>query len=58
MRSTLHVASDGAVPSVRRVLDTLDARSIEVAGLAVHPADLDDVFLSLTGRRGADGGAH
>jgi ABC-2 type transport system ATP-binding protein len=49
---TLHVASDGAVHGVRTVLDTLDQRSIQVAGLTVRPADLDDVFLSLTGRRG------
>jgi hypothetical protein len=37
---------------VRAVLDTLDSQSIRVAGLSVRPADLDDVFLSLTGRRG------
>jgi ABC-2 type transport system ATP-binding protein len=49
---TLHVASDGAVHGVRAVLDTLDSQSIRVAGLSVRPADLDDVFLSLTGRRG------
>jgi ABC-2 type transport system ATP-binding protein len=49
---TLHVASDGAVHGVRAVLDTLDSQSIKVAGLSVRPADLDDVFLSLTGRRG------
>jgi ABC-2 type transport system ATP-binding protein len=54
----LHLASDGAVASVRSVLDTLDAHSIEVAGLSVRPADLDDVFLSLTGRRGAERGAN
>jgi len=53
---TLHVASDGAVHGVRTILDSLEAQSIEVAGLSVSPADLDDVFLALTGRRGADGG--
>ena len=53
----LHVASDGAVPSVRRVLDILDAESIEVAGLSIRPADLDDVFLSLTGRHAPEQGA-
>jgi ABC-2 type transport system ATP-binding protein len=50
---TLHVASDGAVHGVRAVLDTLAAQAIDVAGLTVRPADLDDVFLSLTGRPGA-----
>jgi ABC-2 type transport system ATP-binding protein len=55
---TLHIASDGAVHAVRTMLDALDAQSIEVAGLSVRPADLDDVFLSLTGRRGAEQGAN
>ena len=55
---TLHIASDGAVHGVRTMLDALDAQSIEVAGLSVRPADLDDVFLSLTGRRGAEQGAN
>jgi ABC-2 type transport system ATP-binding protein len=55
---TLHIASDGAVHGVRMTLDALDAQSIEVAGLSVRPADLDDVFLSLTGRREAQQGAN
>jgi ABC-2 type transport system ATP-binding protein len=41
------------VHSLRGLLDRLDEASIEVEGLSVRPADLDDVFLSLTGR--ADG---
>ena len=32
--------------------------SIDVAGLSVRTADLDDVFLSLTGRRRRHGGSH
>ena len=47
----LNLASDGAVQSVRTVLDRLDAESVAVEGLSVKSADLDDVFLSLTGRR-------
>ena len=39
------------VHSLRDLLDRLDAESIEVDGLSVRSADLDDVFLSLTGRR-------
>jgi ABC-2 type transport system ATP-binding protein len=31
------------------LLDRLDAESIAVDGLTVHTADLDDVFLALTG---------
>jgi ABC-2 type transport system ATP-binding protein len=31
------------------LLDRLDAAAIDVDGLAVQTADLDDVFLSLTG---------
>jgi ABC-2 type transport system ATP-binding protein len=44
---TLQVPSDGGV---RSLLDQLDRASIEVAGLAVHTPDLDDVFLTLTGQ--------
>jgi len=47
----LNLASDGAVGSVRAVLDQLDAASVSVDALSVKSADLDDVFLSLTGRR-------
>jgi hypothetical protein len=32
------------------LIDRLDASAIEVNGLSVRAADLDDVFLSLTGR--------
>ena len=46
----LELPSDGGVSSLRAVLDRLDAGSIEVEGLSVRSADLDDVFLSLTGR--------
>lgn len=43
---TLRLANDG-VASLRRLLDRLDDDS--VAGLTVRSADLDDVFLALTG---------
>jgi hypothetical protein len=33
------------------VLDRLDAAAVAVDALSVKSADLDDVFLSLTGRR-------
>ncbi|MCU1645933.1 MAG: Sulfate/thiosulfate import ATP-binding protein CysA [Nocardia sp.] len=46
---TLAVPSDGGVRSVREVIDRLDAAGVEPAGLSVHTADLDDVFLALTG---------
>ena len=45
---TLEVPSDGAVGSLRSLLDRLDAASIDVGGLSVLTPDLDDVFLSLT----------
>jgi ABC-2 type transport system ATP-binding protein len=45
---TLEVPSDGAVGSLRSLLDRLDAASIEVDRLSVQTPDLDDVFLSLT----------
>ena len=47
---TLQVPNDGGVRSLRTLLDQLDRASIDVAGLAVHTPDLDDVFLTLTGQ--------
>jgi ABC-2 type transport system ATP-binding protein len=47
----LQLPNDGGVHSLRALLARLDDASIEVAGLSVKSADLDDVFLSLTGRR-------
>jgi ABC-2 type transport system ATP-binding protein len=44
---TLLVPHDGTVAGLRRVLDGLDEDA--VAGLTVGSADLDDVFLALTG---------
>ncbi len=46
----LQVPSDGSVHALRTLLDRLDAGSVEVEALSVRSADLDDVFLSLTGR--------
>jgi ABC-2 type transport system ATP-binding protein len=46
----LQLPTDGGVRSLRILLDRLDAESIEVDGLSIRSADLDDVFLSLTGR--------
>jgi ABC-2 type transport system ATP-binding protein len=45
---TLHVPNDGSIAGLRRVLDRLDDDG--VAALTVQSADLDDVFLALTGR--------
>ncbi|MFE6923704.1 ATP-binding cassette domain-containing protein [Nocardia sp. NPDC057663] len=47
---TLAVPSDGGVRSLRAVLDLLDAEKIEAGGISVHTPNLDDVFLTLTGR--------
>ncbi len=47
---TLQVPSDGGVRSLRAILDTLEADSISVGTLSVESPDLDDVFLSLTGK--------
>jgi ABC-2 type transport system ATP-binding protein len=49
---TLLVPSDGGVGSLRSLLDRLDDESIVVGGISVQTPDLDDVFLSLTGRAG------
>ncbi len=45
----LQVPNDGGVHSLRALLARLDDESIEVDALSVRSADLDDVFLSLTG---------
>jgi ABC-2 type transport system ATP-binding protein len=47
---TLQVPSDGGVRSLRGLLDQLDTASVEVSELSIHTPDLDDVFLTLTGR--------
>lgn len=44
---TLKVPHDGSIAGLRRVLDGLD--DVDIAGLTVESADLDDVFLALTG---------
>ncbi|WP_045878407.1 ATP-binding cassette domain-containing protein [Pseudofrankia sp. DC12] len=44
---TLQIPGDGSVAALRRVLGGLD--DDRVAGLTVESADLDDVFLALTG---------
>ncbi|MFJ8696728.1 ATP-binding cassette domain-containing protein [Streptomyces roseolilacinus] len=50
---TLRVPGDGSVPTLRAVLDVLDGASIHAESLTVHTPDLDDVFLTLTGRTGS-----
>jgi ABC-2 type transport system ATP-binding protein len=50
----LELPHAGSVAALRDVLERLATADVAVAALAVRPADLDDVFLSLTGRR--DGG--
>ncbi len=47
----LELPSGDGIRSLRGVLDRLDVASIAVEGLSVRSADLDDVFLSLTGHR-------
>ncbi len=46
---TLHLPNDGTIAGLRQVLDGLDGLDEGVAGLTVESADLDDVFLALTG---------
>ena len=46
---TLQIPSDGGIESLRALLDTLEAGSIDVGSLSLQTPDLDDVFLSLTG---------
>jgi ABC-2 type transport system ATP-binding protein len=46
----LQIPSDGSVHGLRTLLDRLDSASVQVGAVTVRNADLDDVFLSLTGR--------
>jgi ABC-2 type transport system ATP-binding protein len=46
----LRVPSDASVADLRRVLERLEVADVGVETLSVHLPDLDDVFLTLTGR--------
>jgi ABC-2 type transport system ATP-binding protein len=50
---TLKLAGDGRVSTLRTLLRQLDDASVEVEALTVHTPDLDDVFIGLTGKKGA-----
>ncbi|EFL27905.1 antibiotic resistance ATP-binding protein [Streptomyces himastatinicus ATCC 53653] len=45
----VYIPTDGGIPALRAVLDTLDSASIEAEALTVHTPDLDDIALALTG---------
>jgi ABC-2 type transport system ATP-binding protein len=47
--ASLEVTGDGSPASLRALLSRLDAVGIEPDRLSIHDADLDDVFLALTG---------
>lgn len=49
----LAVPGDGGSDALRAILQTLDTAGLEATGLSVHTPDLDDVFLTLTGRAAA-----
>ncbi|WP_306207563.1 ATP-binding cassette domain-containing protein [Actinoplanes sp. RD1] len=49
----LEVPGDGSVHSLRLLMSTLDQVGAELASLAVHTPDLDDVFLALTSQEPA-----
>ena len=52
---TLQVAGDSSVASVRGLLNRLEHAGIRAERLSIHEADLDDVFLALTGHRTVEG---
>ncbi|MFF8268095.1 ATP-binding cassette domain-containing protein [Streptomyces sp. NPDC016562] len=54
---TLRIPSDGSVASLRAVLDVLDTTGVQAESLTVHTPDLDDVFLTLTGRQNTSAAA-
>jgi ABC-2 type transport system ATP-binding protein len=48
--TTLQVPGDGSPASLRALLGRLGEAGVEPDRLSIHDADLDDVFLALTGR--------
>ncbi|SDK49280.1 ATP-binding cassette domain-containing protein [Streptomyces indicus] len=55
---TLQIPSDGSTTNLRAILDVLDTTEVHAESLTVHTPDLDDVFLTLTGRPKTDDPAH
>ena len=51
---SLTIENNGGTRTLRTVLDRLDGASVDVEGLSVQTADLDDVFLALTGPGGRE----
>ncbi|MCG7633017.1 ATP-binding cassette domain-containing protein [Gordonia McavH-238-E] len=51
--NTLAVPGGADIGAVRDVLSTLDEANIDASGISVHTPDLDDVFLTITGRAAA-----
>jgi ABC-2 type transport system ATP-binding protein len=45
----LRIPTDDTPRSLRALLERIDADDIRVEHVTVHPPDLDDVFLALTG---------
>jgi ABC-2 type transport system ATP-binding protein len=56
-RFVLNVPADGTVDSLRELLDHLHRVGIAVERVSIHTADLDDVFLAVTGSHVAAAGA-
>jgi ABC-2 type transport system ATP-binding protein len=52
--ATLQVPGDGSPESLRALLNRLGEAGIEPERLSIHDADLDDVFLALTGHTTAE----
>jgi ABC-2 type transport system ATP-binding protein len=50
----MQVPGDSSVASIRALLDRLEHAGIEAERLSIHEADLDDVFLALTGHPTAE----
>ncbi|REK91390.1 ATP-binding cassette domain-containing protein [Streptomyces inhibens] len=55
---TLQIPGDGSIPALRAVLDALDNASVKAEALTVRTPDLDDVFLTLTGRAQSGAGVN
>jgi ABC-2 type transport system ATP-binding protein len=51
---SINIHTDGSVREVKRILDLFYEAGIEIESMSLHKPSLDDVFMSLTGRKTAD----
>ncbi|GGK14263.1 daunorubicin resistance protein DrrA family ABC transporter ATP-binding protein [Streptomyces camponoticapitis] len=51
---SLQIPNNGSIANLRALLAIIDSTGVRAESLTMHTPDLDDVFLTLTGRQNAD----